>query len=690
MAVEMHIDDAVLVARLINPPVNALSASVRKGLEKALDQVERDPSIRGVVITGGDGKAFSGGADIKEFGKRPEAPLLPDLLNRISSFPKPVFAAVNGFALGGGFELALACHHRIAGPNASFGLPEVRLGLIPGAGGTQRLPRIVGIETALEVILKGKTLSSVKAAKYNLADQLDSDENITTTAIRCINTSDDLGDRPATSSAPYAASSDEIALLDAEEKKALARGRLCELNAVRAIRAAATEKLDQGLLSERELFVECLNSPQRKAMIHGFFAERAAAKHAAFEGVDPKAITHTAILGAGTMGRGIAIACADAGYKVSIFDTSSKALDALGQAIKNHYGRQVEKRRITEDQAASLISAITPVESIDELAPAELFIEAVIEDMDIKKEVFKKLDAIAKPDAILASNTSYLDINEIAKVTNRPEAVIGMHFFSPANIMRLLEVIKTDKAAPWALATAFAMGKRLKKTCVLAGVCDGFIGNRIFKKYRQEAEYIVEDGALPQDVDRVMREFGFAMGPFEVSDLAGLDISWHTRRREDAMRDPDDRYVDIADRLYELGRLGQKSGAGWYRYDGRIAHPDPIVEDLVVTASREKGIERREVSDQEIKDRLLLCMANEGAWILDDGIAARASDIDIVFLKGYGFPDYRGGPMFYADEVGLTKVVDRMQELLDQGVCSWRMSPLLKRLASEGATFAAA
>ncbi|MEM9617031.1 MAG: 3-hydroxyacyl-CoA dehydrogenase NAD-binding domain-containing protein [Pseudomonadota bacterium] len=689
MAVEINIHDAVLVARFDNPPVNALSASVRKGLEKALDQAEESPSVRVVVITGGDGKAFSGGADIREFGKPPEAPLLPDLLRRIASFPKPVFAAVNGFALGGGFELALACHHRIAGPNASFGLPEVRLGLIPGAGGTQRLPRIVGIEMALEVILKGKTLSSEKAAKYDLAARLDGDENITAAAIRRINANDDFGDGTATSSAPYAASSDEIALLDAEEKKALARGRLCELNAVRAIRAAATEELNQGLLSERELFVECLKSPQRKAMIHGFFAERAAAKHAVFEGVAPKTITRVAILGAGTMGRGIAIACADAGYKVSIFDTSGKALDALSQAIKSHYDRQMKKGRITEDQAASLISAITPVENIDELAPAELFIEAVIEDMDIKKEVFKKLDAIAKQDAILASNTSYLDINEIAKATKRPEAVIGMHFFSPANIMRLLEIIKTDKAAPWTLATAFAMGKRLKKTSVLAGVCDGFIGNRIFKKYRQEAEYIVEDGALPQDVDRVMREFGFAMGPFEVSDLAGLDIGWHTRRREDATRDPDDRYVGIADRLYELGRLGQKSGAGWYRYDGRTAHPDPIVKDLVVTASREKGIERREVSDQEIKDRLLLCMANEGAWILDDGIAARASDIDIVFLKGYGFPGYRGGPMFYADEIGLSKVVDRMQELLDQGVCSWRMSPLLKRLASESSAFAA-
>lgn len=687
MALEIHIDDAILVARLNNPPVNALGANVRKGLEKALDQAEESPSIRGVVITGGDGKAFSGGADIKEFGKPPEAPLLPDLLRRIASFPKPVFAAVNGFALGGGFELALACHHRIAGPNASFGLPEVRLGLIPGAGGTQRLPRIVGIAAALEVILKGKTLSSEKASKYNLAVQPDGDENITAAAFRRINTNDDLGDRSATSSAPYAASSDDITLLDVEEKKALARGRLCELNAVRAIRVAATLDLDQGLLSERELFVECLNSPQRKAMIHVFFAERAAAKHAAFEGVEPKTITCVAILGAGTMGRGIAIACADAGYKVSIFDTSSKALDVLSQAIKNHYGRQVEKRRITEDQAASLISAITPVKSIAELAPAELFIEAVIEDMDIKKQVFKKLDAIAQPGAILASNTSYLDINEIARATNRPEAVIGMHFFSPANIMRLLEIIKTDKAAPWALATAFAMGKRLKKTCVLAGVCDGFIGNRIFKKYRQEAEYIVEDGALPQDVDRVMREFGFAMGPFEVSDLAGLDIGWHTRRREDATRDPDDRYVDIADRLYELGRLGQKSDAGWYRYDGRTAHPDPIVEDLVITASKEKGIERREVSDQEIKDRLLLCMANEGAWILDDGIAARASDIDIVFLKGYGFPDYRGGPMFYADETGLKNVVDRMQDLIDEGICSWRISPLLKRLSSEDGAF---
>ncbi len=687
MAVEIHTDDAVLVARLDNPPVNALGASVRKGLEKALDQAEESPSIRGVVITGGDGKAFSGGADIKEFGKPPEAPFLPDLLRRIASFPKPVFAAVNGFALGGGFELALACHHRVAGPNASFGLPEVRLGLIPGAGGTQRLPRIVGIETALEVILKGKTLPGVKAAKYNLAAQTDGDENITAAAIRRINASDALGDRSATLSVPYAVSSDEIALLDTEEKKALVRGRLCELNAVRAIRAATTEELDKGLLSERELFAECLNSPQRRAMIHAFFAERAATKHAAFEGVDPKEVTHVAILGAGTMGRGIAIACADAGYKVSIFDTSSKALDALSQAIKSHYDRQVKKGRIADDQAASLISAITPIESIDELASAELFIEAVIEDMDIKKEVFKKLNAIAKPDAIFASNTSYLDINEIAKATNRPEAVIGMHFFSPANIMRLLEVIKTDKAAPWALATAFAMGKRLKKTCVLAGVCDGFIGNRIFKKYRQEAEYIVEDGALPQDVDRVMREFGFAMGPFEVSDLAGLDIGWHTRRREDATRDPDDRYVDIADRLYELRRLGQKSGAGWYRYDGRTAHPDPIVEDLVVTASKKKGIERREISDQEIKDRLLFCMANEGAWILDDGIAARASDIDIVFMKGYGFPDYRGGPMFYADGIGLKNVVDRMQGLINEGICSWRISPLLKRLSFEDGAF---
>jgi 3-hydroxyacyl-CoA dehydrogenase len=429
-------------------------------------------------------------------------------------------------------------------------------------------------------------------------------------------------------------------------------------------------------------------SEQRKGLIHAFFGDRAVSKIPELEAVTPREVTTIAVIGSGTMGHGIAIACAEAGYRVLLHDASAAALDAAFDKIAAHFDAAVKKGRLGPGMADEAAHRIARIDALERFRNADLVIEAVVERMDVKKEVFGKLAAIAKPGAVLASNTSYLDIDEIASATDRPQDVIGMHFFSPANVMRLLEVVKTEQGAPDALATAFAVGKRLGKICVLAKNADGFIGNRIFRAYRRQADYLIEDGALPWDVDRAVKGFGFAMGPFETSDLAGIDIGWHARRREDATRDPSERYVAIGDRLYEMGRLGQKTGAGYYRYEGRSAAPDPDVEKLILAASSEKGIARRAFSDEEIVDRLVCAMINEGAKVLEAGVARRALDIDMTFVHGYGFPRYRGGPMFHADSLGLASVLARIEAYAKDDPRFWTPAPLLQRLAAEGKTFA--
>lgn len=684
MVLHSKIDDGVLLITLDNPPVNALGQGVRAGIMKALDQIDQDSSIHAAVITGA-GKTFCGGADIKEFGKPPMEPSLPDVLLRLENTRVSVVAAINGVAMGGGLELALSCAHRVAGPRAAMALPEVKLGIIPGAGGTQRLPRLIGVKHAAAMITSGKKVSADEALAMGMLDEI-VENDLVASAISFARSLAGKDRRPPLSAIEKPTDWD-AAWLDAFEKKTVskARGQLSPVKALEAVRASGEVAFTQGLVREREIFAECMKSNQREGLIHAFFAERAAQKAPILDGAALREVKLIGILGAGTMGAGIAIACAASGYRVKLFDTNDDALRAGLARIGKTFDANVAKNRMSADVAREANARVLPISTLDELDDADLIIEAVVERMDVKKEIFQALEKIAKPGAVLASNTSYLNIDEIAAATSRPQDIIGMHFFSPANIMRLLEVIKTEKASSDALATAMAVGKKLGKVSVLAGVCDGFIGNRILKKYRQQAEYLVEDGALPQDVDRVMRAFGFAMGPFQVSDLAGLDIGWHNRRREDATRDPKERYVTIGDSLYDLKRLGQKTGAGWYRYEegGRNGIPDPVVEDIILAAAKDKGITRKDISDDEIRDRILFSMINEGANVLEDGIAQRALDIDTVFINGYGFPAFRGGPMFYADQIGLDVVLDGVRRFAQTDDYAWQPSALLVKLAKD-------
>lgn len=680
MTVATEIRDGILIVRIQNPPVNALGAAVRQGLEAAINLLEMSAALSGMLIAGSE-NAFSGGADIKEFGKPPISPVLPDLLLRLERCEKPVVAAIDGTALGGGLELALACSGRVATHRASMGLPEVNLGLIPGAGGTQRLPRLIGVKAAAEMITSGKPISGAKALELGLVDAISDDDLIASAAGHARN----LIETPLHDRLDKPAADADAGWLDGFEKKltARARGQLSPLKALEAVKASLTHSLEDGLKCEREIFLECMASDQRAALIHSFFIERAAKKTPFLRSVAPRPVETIGVLGAGTMGAGIAIAAAQSGYRVKIYDANADALQAGIDRIGKTLSSEAEKGRITKETADRFTANVLPISSLDALADADLIIEAIIEDMDVKKKVFARLSEIAKPQAVLASNTSYLNIDEIAAHTSRPENVIGMHFFSPAHVMRLLEIVRTEKGSREALATANAVALRMKKLPAFAGVCDGFIGNRIFKRYRQQAEYLVEDGALPQDVDRVMREFGFAMGPFEVSDLAGLDIGWANRRREDATRDPRERYVDIADHLYDLGRLGQKTGAGWYRYEpgDRTPKIDPNIIALIAARAEANGVKQRTVSDEEIRDRLLFIMINEGAAILGDKIAASAGDIDLVLLHGYGFPKYRGGPMFYADQYGLERILSAIDGFSKSDPYCWRPAPLLVECA---------
>lgn len=654
MSVRTQIDGNCLIITIAKPPVNALGQSVRAGLVEAFKKLEQDSNIQAVVLTG-EGRFFSAGADIKEFGKGPLLPSLPDTLNVIDNCRLPVVAALPGAALGGGLETALACRYRLAARRASAGLPEVNLGLIPGAGGTQRLPRLIGMKAAAEFVISGKAVGAEKALSLGLIDEI-VDTDLLPRAINFARSliGQDLRIPVSQMSAPDDWSPEAYDALMAKTK-AKARGQLSPIAALKAVKAACTMAFSEGLEIEREIFLDCLSNPQREGLIHGFFAQRQAKKIPDIDGVEPLSVRSIGILGAGTMGAGIAIACLTSGFDVKLFDVQPAALEKGVQRIKASLDGNVKSRRMSAEQAVAAMSRLTAIEDMSELEDIDLVIEAIVEKMDVKKAVFKQLDKICKADTILASNTSYLDINEIASVTQRPEKTIGLHFFSPANIMKLLEVIKTDKASPQSLATAFAVGAKLGKVSVLSGVCDGFIGNRILKSYRAEAEFLLEDGALPQDIDRVMREFGFAMGPFQVSDLAGLDIAWHNRRKEDDTRDPNTRYVVIADQLYDLGRLGQKTGAGWYDYKAgeRGPHISPLVDNLVIQASKDKNIIRRDISDEEILNRIINVMAAEGQAILTEGIALKASDIDLVMIHGYGFPKYRGGLMFYAAANGL-------------------------------------
>ena len=637
-------DDGVLVVTIDNPPVNALSQDVRAGLMAALVFAKDDPAIAGMVITGA-GKTFIGGADIKEFGKPPAEPLLPTVIDAIEAFEKPVVAAINGAALGGGLEVALACHHRVAAAGAKLGLPEVKLGLVPGAGGTQRLPRLIGLAAALDMIVTGKPVDAAAAQANGTIDAVS--ETLVADAITAAKR---LAGTPLrrTGQLPVPPAVDD---LDGIANKLLARsrGQTAPAEAARLVRQAAGRTLAEGLADERETFLRLRDSEQAAALRHVFFAERDAAKIPALEGIQPRAVNTIGIVGTGLMGSGIAVTALTAGYTVIGIEQTDEAAEKGRIRITGLLDRNLASGRMTPSAHAQAVSRLTVAGTPTALAGADLVIEAVFDDLDVKTALFRTLDGIVRPDAILATNTSYLDPDTIAAATAHPSRVLGLHFFSPANIMRLVEVVDCAATAPDVLATGLAVAKRLGKLPIVCGVCEGFIGNRIFSRYRREAEFLIEDGALPQDVDRAMEGFGMAMGPFAVFDLAGLEIAWARRKRQAATRDPAARYVDIADRLCEAGRFGQKSGLGWYRYDEGRKQVDPEVETMIRDSRAAKGIIAREIADTEIVSRILEAMADEGRALIAEGIARSTGDIDLVMINGYGFPAHRGGPMFLAD-----------------------------------------
>lgn len=637
-------DDGVLVVTIDNPPVNALSQDVRAGLMAALVFAKDDPAIAGMVITGA-GKTFIGGADIKEFGKPPAEPLLPTVIDAVEAFEKPVVAAINGAAFGGGLEVALACHHRVAAAGAKHGLPEVKLGLVPGAGGTQRLPRLIGLAAALDMIVTGKPVDAAAAQANGMIDAV-SDALIAD----AITAAKRLAGTPLrrTGQLPVPPAVDD---LDGIASKLLARsrGQTAPAEAARLVRQTAERTLAEGLADERETFLRLRDSEQAAALRHVFFAERDAAKIPALEGIQPRAVNTIGIVGTGLMGSGIAVAALTAGYTVIGIEQTDEAAEKGRKRITGLLDRNLASGRMTPSAHAQAVSRLTVAGTPTALAGADLVIEAVFDDLDVKAALFRTLDGIVRPDVILATNTSYLDPDTIAAATAHPSRVLGLHFFSPANIMRLVEVVDCAATAPDVLATGLAVAKRLGKLPIVCGVCEGFIGNRIFSRYRREAEFLIEDGALPQDVDRAMEGFGMAMGPFAVFDLAGLEIAWARRKRQAATRDPAARYVDIADRLCEAGRFGQKSGLGWYRYDEGRKQVDPEVETMIRDSRAAKGILAREIADTEIVSRILEAMADEGRAVIAEGIARSTGDIDLVMINGYGFPAHRGGPMFLAD-----------------------------------------
>ncbi len=684
-AVNYRLDGKVAVLEIDHPPVNATGIPVREGLAEALKAAGSDPAVEAVVLTGSRG-LFLAGADINEVssGLSNRFPTIRDLEAQMEALPKPIVAAIQGVALGGGFEIALTCHWRIAARGAQVGLPEVKLGILPGAGGTQRFTRLAGPEAALDAITSGNPIAASRALNLGLIDALADDVLEDAIAFARTAAHDQRPLRLASNVSDKVTGVD-TALFGAFRKKleSRARGQLAPWKIIDCIEAACTRPKDEAFRLERELYEECRNSPQRKALVHLFFAEREARKIPGVPAdVKPLPIRSAAIVGAGTMGGGIAMNFANAGIPVQLLELSQEALDRGLGTIRKNYVASVTRGSLTQeamDRAMSLIRGVTEYEAV---AAADIVVEAVFEDMKVKKEVFTRLDAVCGPRAILATNTSSLDIDAIAETTSRPQNVIGTHFFSPANVMKLLENVRGRHSSPQTIATAMSLGKLLNKVVVLAGNCDGFIGNRMLQFYTGEAEFLLEEGATPEQIDRVMESFGFAMGPLAVRDLAGNDVGYSIRR---SRRIPDDeRFSPILQRVFEAGRLGQKTGRGFYRYEGRTRISDPDVMTLIEGVSRDLGITRRAIPDEEILSRLLHPLVNEGAKIVAEGIAVRASDIDVVYVNGYGFPAYKGGPMFWAQETGFGKVVETMRKLGATHGRRWQPAPLLEQLASTG------
>ena len=681
----------VLVVTIDNPPVNALGAAVRQGLLAAMQQAQADAAVAAVLLVGA-GKAFIAGADIREFGKPPVPPALPEVCRAIEGSDKPVVAVLHGAALGGGLEVALSAHYRLALPAATVGLPEVNLGLLPGSGGTQRAPRLMGVQAATSLMLSGQHLKAQAALQAGLVDKLVEGADAQAEGLAYVR---ELltAKAPVRRTRDLAIAEPQAALAWLEEQKAetakKARGLFSPLKIIECVQAAVQLPFDEGLARERALFIECLDSPQRAGLIHAFFAEREVAKVPEAQAAQPRPVASVAVIGGGTMGAGIAVAALDAGLPVTMIERDAESI-ARGRAnVEKVYNGLVAKGRMTEAAKAAVMARYTGSTNYADIAQVDLVIEAVFEDIEVKKAVFRELDRVCKPGAVLATNTSYLDIDAIAAATSRPQDVIGLHFFSPANIMKLLEIVVPAKVAADVVATAFELAKKLKKVPVRAGVCDGFIGNRILAVYKQAADYLMEDGASPYEIDAAVRGFGFAMGPFQVTDLAGGDIGWATRKRRAATRDPKARYVEIADRICERGWFGQKTGRGFYLYPegARVGQPDPEVLAIVDAERAKKGITPRSFSADDIMRRYMAAMVNEGAKVVAEGIALRPLDVDVTFVAGYGFPRHRGGPMKWADMTGLPKVLADIQAFAKEDPLFWKPAPLLEQLVAEGRNF---
>ncbi len=682
---------------LDNPPVNGLGHEIRSELVAGIDRALADAAVSAIVLIGA-GKLFSGGADIREFNtpKAMAEPTLRTAIRIVEAADKPVIAAITGICMGGGLELSLGCHFRIATPDAQIALPEVKLGILPGAGGTQRLPRAVGVETALNMIVSGAPVPSGKLQGTALFDAI-VEGDLLEGALA-------FARRVVVEKLPLRRVRDiRITLPDAEaffqfarnSVGALAKNFPAPLKCVDAVAAAVSMPFDEGLRYERELFTQLVLTPESRALRHAFFAERAATKVPGIGvGTVPRKVERVAVIGAGTMGGGIAMNFLNAGVPVTILETKQEALDKGLATIRRNYEGSLKKGKLTPEKLEQTMALLASTLSYGDVAHADLVIEAVFEDIAVKQAVFEQLDACMKPGAIMATNTSTLDVDRIAGFTRRPQDVVGLHFFSPANVMKLLEVVRGEKTAPDVMATVMQVAKKIRKTAVVSGVCDGFIGNRMVEQYLRQAFFLLEEGASPQQVDRALEKFGMAMGPFRMSDLAGNDIGWYIRKRR-YVEKPQVVYSKIADRLCELGRFGQKTGMGWYQYPPgrRDALPDPVVDAMIVDYRKERGVAPRKIADSEIVDRCIYALVNEGARIVEEGIALRASDVDVVYLTGYGFPLYRGGPMLYADMVGLYNVVRAIERFAAQpggDPAFWQPAPLLVRLAAEGKTFNAA
>ena len=692
----VHGDVAVIT--MDNPPVNGLGFTTRLGITDGLTKANADAAVKSIVLTG-SGKAFSGGADIKEFGS-PKALAEPNLLSVIIALensPKPVIAAVHTVCMGGGLELALGCHYRIAAPGCSVALPEVKLGLIPGAGGTQRLPRVLGVEVALNMIVSGEPVKSEMLAMLpgqKLFDKMaKSPESLAEEALAYARSLADARPMPLVRNLPCKHPMGDAYFQFARNMvKGMSKNFPAPVKCVDAVEAATKQKFDAGMATEREIFIALMWTPESKALRHIFLADRAASKIPDVPADTPqREIKSVAVIGAGTMGGGISMNFLNAGIPVKILEMKQEALDKGLAIIRKNYESQVTKGKLKQDKYEQRMSLLTTTLSYDDLKDADMVIEAVFEEMGVKEKVFNELDRVMKPGAILASNTSTLDMNKIASFTKRPQDVVGMHFFSPANVMKLLEVVRGEKTGKDVLATVMAVGKKIKKTAVVSGVCDGFIGNRMVEQYGRQGGFLLDEGCTPEQVDKAIEKFGFAMGPFRMGDLAGNDIGWAIRKRR-VVEKPGMIYSKTADLLCEKGRFGQKVGMGWYDYAPGKRDPIPNAEvvKMIEDYRASKGIKPRRVSDEEIVQRLVYALVNEAARILEEGIASKASDIDMVYLMGYGFPLYRGGPMNYADQVGLFNVVQSMKRFAQNPLDDakfWEPAPLLAKLAAEGKTF---